>query len=255
MPVRARWIEFIFFKAYAQLRVDAERYYIGYLWWILEPALEMAVYYVIFAMVMARYTENFALFILCGLISWRWFHTSVLAGARSISANQALASQVFVPKVVFPLVVVVVSTAKFLLVLALFAVIVNSFGLYAGAAYAAIPVVFVVQLTFVLATTIILAGIQPLFTSIEIVINTALRIGFFASGVFFAIAHAPAHLQPWLRLNPMLILLESWRRILLDARTPDWTPLAAIFVLSCVGIAAGVQFIRRNEFEYPRLSQ
>ena len=116
---RRRWVHILLYKAFAELRFDAERYYIGYLWWVVEPIIEMAVYYVVFAELLHRFTEDFVAFLLCGLIAWRWFSATLLKGATAIVTNQPLAAQVFVPKVLFPLVTIVVNTVRFTIVLVL----------------------------------------------------------------------------------------------------------------------------------------
>ena len=50
----SRFIELVFFKAYADLRAEADRYYISFLWWIVEPLLYMSAFYIIFEVVFHR---------------------------------------------------------------------------------------------------------------------------------------------------------------------------------------------------------
>ncbi|HPQ27545.1 MAG TPA: hypothetical protein PLQ82_03640 [Desulfobacteraceae bacterium] len=54
-----RYIELVFFKAYANLRSEAARTYLSFLWWIIDPVLFMSVYYVVFAVLLQRGTKGY----------------------------------------------------------------------------------------------------------------------------------------------------------------------------------------------------
>jgi lipopolysaccharide transport system permease protein len=158
------------------------------------------------------------------------------------------------PKLAFPFVSVIVNTAKFVLVLALLLILLPLAGRYPSSAYVWLPALFVVQLALVTAGVVIAAALVPLVPSLQIIINTGLRVGMFLSGVFFSAVQVPAHLQPWLRLNPMFVLIESWRAVLLHGRAPGVGELAAVLLVSLASLWLGERIIRRHEFEYPRLS-
>ena len=42
---RSQYLSLIAYKTYAELRSEAARTYAGFLWWVIEPILNMAVYY------------------------------------------------------------------------------------------------------------------------------------------------------------------------------------------------------------------
>jgi lipopolysaccharide transport system permease protein len=252
---RQRWAHVLLYKAFAELRVDAEKYYVGYLWWVVEPIIDMAVWYIVFAQLLHRGTEDFVAFLLCGLIVWRWFSVTLLKGSTSIVTNRALAMQVFVPKIMFPLVAIVVSTAKFAIVLAALAVFLNLYGIRASWWYAAIPLLLIVQVLFMAAVTTLAAAVVPFVPSLQVILDTALRIGFALSGIFFPVDRLPPAWRWWLSLNPMVPLLEGWRDVLMYQRAPNGWRLAMIAVASLPVIALGHALIRRNEYTYPRLTQ
>ncbi len=69
--------DLLFYKALADLRSEARRYYIAYLWWVIEPVLEMLVFYLVFAGLLKRGGPNFVQFLLVGLVVWKWFEITV----------------------------------------------------------------------------------------------------------------------------------------------------------------------------------
>ena len=65
--------DLIAYKTYADLRAEAERTYLGVVWWFLDPLIHISIYYFVFSVIMSRGTENFIAFLAVGVIVWRWF--------------------------------------------------------------------------------------------------------------------------------------------------------------------------------------
>ena len=92
----------ILFRAWCGLKSESSRAYLGYLWWILEPMAYMAVFYFVFAIVIKLPIENYAWFVLVGLVAWRWFASTVGTSVPSISNNASLINQVLRSQVRVP---------------------------------------------------------------------------------------------------------------------------------------------------------
>ncbi|MFN2425026.1 MAG: ABC transporter permease [Candidatus Binatia bacterium] len=249
----ARWREILFYQAYCQLRLESERLYIGYLWWALETILEMVVLYAVFRAILHSTVEHYMSFLLCGLVSWRWLAQSVSRAAPSILQNQPLASQVFVPKLIFPLAMLLTDAVKFGVGLVVLFVFLHFDGFVVAPAWAAFPLVLAVQFLFIAALALWAAALVPFLRSILVGLEVALRFGMFVSGVFFDISRLGEPLRGWLAANPMAILLENWRGVLMHGAWPDFVALAWISLASLLAIAAAHAFVSRRELLYPRL--
>ena len=59
---------FVTTKVTLNLKAEASKSYLSYLWWLLEPALFVAVLYVVFGIFLAKGTPNFVVFLMCGQI-------------------------------------------------------------------------------------------------------------------------------------------------------------------------------------------
>ena len=249
----ARWREILLYQAYCQLRIESERLYIGYLWWALETVLEMGVLYVVFRSILGSPVDHYMSFLLCGLVSWRWLAQSVTRAAPSILQNQPLASQVFVPKLIFPVAMLLTDAVKFSVGLVVLLVFLRLDGFSATAAWAAFPVVLAVQFLFTAALALWAAALVPFLRSILVGLDVALRFGMFVSGVFFDIARVGEPLAGWLAANPMAVLLDSWRGVLMRGAWPDFAALAWIALMSLLAIAGAHAFVSQRELLYPRL--
>ena len=253
MVLTQRYLEIILFKAYANLRSEAARTYLSFMWWVIDPILSMAVYYVVFALLFQRGTQDYVPFLLVGLITWQWFTNTINHGMTTIQGNIRLMNQVHLPKVIFPSIIILMDAFKFSIVFLLVLLFLWIYGFGVGAAYLALPLILGVQLLFTVALTYLLAAIIPFLPDLKYLVQTILRLVFFLSGIFFDGSKIPEQYQPYFYANPMAILIEDYRNILMHNLWPDWNALAIICLFSAIGVYAASGLIRRFDYIYPRV--
>jgi lipopolysaccharide transport system permease protein len=248
-----RYVNLVFYRTYAELRTESERTYIGFVWWVLEPIISMAVMYLVFKVIMQRGTENFVQFLFIGLVSWRWLETTVTSGASSILNARGLMQQVYLSKLVFPLVIVLTNTFKFVIVFLLLIGFLVVTGFPIGLTYLALPWVLATQLLLILGLGIVFAALTPFLPDLVVVLRNVTRLWFFLSGIFWDIKSFSHEMQEYLRFNPMATIIESYRDILLHDSWPDFVALGLI-ALACVPLCLlGIGIVRRFDYVYPKL--
>lgn len=247
------YIELVWYKACADLRAEAARAYLGALWWILEPLLYMLAFYLVFGVLLQRGGGSFVSFLLCGLVIWRWFATSVTRGTTAITANSGLMSQVYLPKYLFPMIVLVTNTIKFLIVFFLllsYLVLVDGRG---DLSWLALPILIFVQFLLNAACASIVAAVVPFVPDLRIAIANALTLLLFLSGIFYDIGTFPDEVQSYFRLNPIATLIENYRLVLLYGELPRWLDLGAMTLISGLGIWFAASLLVRYDRYYPRI--
>jgi len=249
---RLRYVDLLLYKAYADLRAENERTYIGFMWWIIEPVVNMAVFYFVFAYVLNRGQPDYVPFLLTGLVAWKWFGTTFTQGSVSIGANVGLMRQVHVPKLVFPLVVVVVNSVKFLFSFALLLGFLVWYGFELGAECTALPLVLLVELLFIVGATTVICGVMPFLPDLQVLLEHVLRVGFFLSGIFFPLREMPEAVRGFFYLNPMAIVIESYRDVLMEGQWPDFVGLGWVGLGSMGAMLVGVSVLGRYDREYPK---
>lgn len=245
-------LQLITYKAYIDLRSEAAKTSLGFLWWILDPLLFMIIFYVVFGLLMKRGTDNFLSFLLVGLVTWRWFQNTISHGANAILSGRGLIHQVYVPKLVFPLVVILTDLVKFSFVFIILLIYLYLAGFGIGWPYLALPLVLVVQLTLIIGLTLLVAALIPFLPDLKFLTDHILHILFFISGIFFAGSSIGEQYQPYFYLNPMANLIESYRNILISNTWPNWKALAIIAGLGTTLILCGSRLIKRNDYLYPK---
>ena len=223
--MRLHLIELILFSTYAELRAERARSYLGLLWWIVEPAMNMGVYYLVFAVIFNMGGPDYVAFLLVGLTLWQWFKSCISHGGYSIWQQLPLIRQVKLPLHVFPSVQILADTVKFLCILAILLVVLWSTGYPPNAAYVALLPVLLVELVFVAACTYVVAAVVPLVPD----------------------------LRRWFALNPIVELVDAGRGILMRGQWPDWLALGRVALISLALYAFGAWLIERLTPRYVKL--
>jgi lipopolysaccharide transport system permease protein len=251
--MRLHYLELIAFSTYAELRAERSRSYLGLLWWIIEPAMNMATYYFVFAVVLRTAQQDYVPFLLVGLTLWQWFKSCVSHGGYAIWTQLALIRQVKLPSQVFPSVQILADTVKFLFILALLLVILWCSGYPPNITYLALLPVLLVELLFAAGAAYVVAAVVPLVPDLRFVIEQILQVMMFLSGIVFSLDGVPEPLRHWFVLNPIVELVDAGRGILMHARWPDWIALGRVALISLALYAFGAFLIARLTPRYVKL--
>jgi len=247
------FIDLVFQKAWAGLRAEAARGYLGVIWWVLEPVMYMTVFYIVFVHLFKRGDENFILFLLTGLIAWKWFNTTISTGSNSIVASAGLMNQVYLPKIVFPLTTIAINTFKFLIILIIFLVFLQFMSIKLSPVWAFLPILIIAQLLLITGVTSLLAGIMPFFPDLKFILDNVLMMMLFLSGIFFDITKLPANVKVYLLLNPMATLIVMYRKILINGTPPNWQYLLYVLSFSLMVLFLALWLLRRFDRVYPKI--
>jgi lipopolysaccharide transport system permease protein len=249
-----RNFELILYKSYADLRAEAERSYLGFIWWLLEPALYLGAFYVLFVLVLQRGSgPNFVPFFLCGAVVWKWFDSAVRGGSHAISANSGLFQQVYVPKYVFPVISICGSTARFLPVFLVYILFLLVYGMPAEVTWLAAPAVMLTELCLLASVAMLVGAITPFLPDLRVAIDNGMMVLFFLSGIFFDINATSERVRFYLFLNPMAVLIDEYRNVLLRGIWPNWHKLALVLGFSVIIGYLALRILGRLDRRYGKL--
>jgi len=252
--MRLHFLELVWFSTYAELRAERSRSYLGLLWWLVEPALMMAAFWLVFDRILGTGGPGYIPFLLVGLVVWQWLKSSVVHAGHAIWMNLALVRQVRLPVLLFPLVALLADGIKFGVVFVLLLAVLWAAGYPPNLAYLSLPLLLAGMAVCAAGGGLLLAALMPLLPDLRFVIEQVLTVLMFLSGVVFALQRVPAPLADWLAWNPVLVLLDALRGVLLQGLWPDWSALARIALPLLALAAAGVYGVQRLAPRYPKLA-
>ena len=98
-----------------ELKVKYKDSSLGFFWSMLNPAMYLAVFYVVFQIILDSGIPYFAIYLLSGLLSWNLFSGSLTAATGSIVNNGSLVNKVYFPREILPLATVGANLVHFFL--------------------------------------------------------------------------------------------------------------------------------------------
>lgn len=231
------------------LKADASRYFFGYIWWILEPLLYVAVFYVVFELILRSDREDFLVFLMCGKLTFIWFSKSLNQAARSIVNGKGLIGKVSIPKSLFPMAVIQEGLYKQAAVFALlFAVLLGSGYPVTGVWGWLLPIVLVNYLLIV-ACGLVAAYLVCLAFDFHVMVSMGTIFLLFVSGIFWDPRDLPdpGVTELVLAVNPLAFLIDAYRQVLMAGLAPDGWHLLAIAAGCVVAIGLMLQLMRQTD--------
>ena len=233
------------------LRADASRYFLGYIWWILEPLLFVAVFFVVFDVSLKSGRAAFLVFLMCGKLAFIWFAKSVNQASNSIVASRGLVGRINVTKTLFPLAAVQEGLYRQAAVFLLLFVVLFIWGYPPSPVWIWLLPVIVVNYVMIVACALIGACLVCMVRDFSMIIALGMTFLLFTSGIFWDVrALDDPHMTSMvLALNPLAFILDAYRQVLMYQTAPDWSHLLLIGVASAaLGLAMGLVMRRSSQY-------
>jgi lipopolysaccharide transport system permease protein len=212
------------------LRADASRFFLGYVWWVLEPLLWVTVFYVVFTMIMVSSRSDFLVFLMTGKLVFVWFSKSVTQASSSIVNSKGLVGKINVPKTLFPMAVIQEGLYRQIAVFALlFSFLLGSGYAITGIWWYLLPVILVTYVVIV-ACAFVGARLVCLARDFLQLISLGMLFLMFTSGIFWDARELndPHKTETILALNPLAFIVDCYRQILMHNTPPDMLHLLTI---------------------------
>lgn len=228
---------------------------LGVLWTVANPVLLMAVYLLVFSVVLNSrfaHVDHYPLFLLSGLAVWTFFATALQSSSRSMLDNANLIRKTRFPRQLVPLAVVGAHLVSFVVMLV--GLLVLNFVLLPrvrATELLAIPLAAcLVALVCGLALTV--ASLNVLFRDVEFIVAALLLPWFFLTPVIYPLGgvpglverhHAIVELLHW--GNFLTPGVEAIRDPLFYGRLPDWGDALYLVVAAVLSLALGAFVFNR----------
>lgn len=225
--------ELFVFLVRKELKVKYKSSVLGLLWSMLNPAVVLMVYYVVFKYVLKNPTPDFALYLFSGLLVWNLFSTVLPGSSSTIVANSGIVKKVAFPREILPLSQVgtgVVFLFFQTIVMALFLL-----GFQYSPDWAYLPVMLFALLDLVVLTSacaVFLSAVNVYYRDVEHLVAVLLQAWFWAIPVVYnynlvyprLISHNLRWLVTVYLINPITPLVLGFQRFFYGTVTVHHIP-------------------------------
>lgn len=232
-----------------RLSVRYKQSILGWAWALVQPLALMLIYTIIFSVVTRMPDEGvpYAVFVYAALLPWTYFATIMTNSATCLVNHSQLITKVYFPREILPLTYVVAAFVDFLVgaivlagMMVYYHLPVTRYVLYL------IPIMAVLS-AFGLALALFLSVLQVRVRDIGLAMPLVMQIWMFATPVVYPLSAVPARLRVYYDVNPLAGTIESFRRVLLQSKPPEYSSFAEASVIALVLLPVAYLFFKYRE--------
>jgi ABC-2 type transport system permease protein len=202
-----------------ELKVRYKNSVLGFLWSLVNPAITISIYYVIFSLLLKNTIPAFALFLMSGVLIFNMMQNGLSAAVGSIVGNAPLVKKVWFPREFLPLAAVGAAIVDFGLQSTVLLAMLAVFRWPIGWAYLPlIPLAIVVAVLFTTALALWLSAVNVQYRDTQHFLGIALMVWFWGTPIIYGfegVAKRLPHGFHWLQLlNPYTVVVLSFQRAL-----------------------------------------
>jgi ABC-2 type transport system permease protein len=199
-----------------ELKVKYKNSVLGFFWSMLNPALYLVVFYVVFQVILGSGIPNFPIFLLSGLLVWNLFSVGLAAATGSVVANAGLVRKVSFAREILPLASVGAALVHFFLQAAVLLAALVVFRWDVAVAYLPLlPVALVALLAFTAALGTLLAAMNVRLRDVAHFVELSLLAWFWMTPIVYSYQTVAERAGTWLilyQLNPVMWVVITFQR-------------------------------------------
>lgn len=246
--------EYVMHVPWNELRSQQMNTVLGNLWHLFNPILSIAVYAVIFGVVLKvdRGVDNFVAFLAVGVFVFSFTQKGVTTASQSLVKNRGLLRSISFPRALLPMTSVITELLAFVPGLAVMLLTALITGESPRWSWLLIPVLIFFQTILTMGGALLTARAASEFGDVKNVLPFLFRLLFYGSGVLFSVdayLEDDSALRLLFLVNPMFDLLEVYRWAMFGLRV-ELIEVAVLGAWTVGLMVAGVWWFRRGEATY-----
>jgi len=232
-----------------RIKVRYKQSVLGLAWAILQPLSLMLIYTVIFSVIARVPSEGvpYAVFAYAALLPWTFFSSSLTNATQGLVSHSQLVTKVYFAREILPLTYVSAALFDFAIastfLIALFFYYGVSLTIYA---LYAIPILILLA-ALAIACSLFLSALQVWFRDIGVAMPLLLQLWMFSTPVVYPLSAVPQRFRGLYALNPLVGVIENFRRVVLQGVEPDFHSLAISAITAAILLPLAYLYFKRVE--------
>ena len=241
--------ELAYFLAWRDVKVRYKQTLIGVLWVLLQPLAMTSAFWLVFGRITSVSSDDvpYPLYILVALIPWQFFSRVISESTNSLITDQRLITRVYFPRLLVPIATALTASVDFGLAMGLVAILMVWFGIVPGVALVLFPVAILLMLAASLGVGAWLSALNVEYRDVMHAIPFLVQFWFFVTPVLYATSLLPDSWRWIFSLNPMTIVIETFRWSLLSTPPTDIYISAISATIAVLSLFSGLMWFRRRE--------
>lgn len=234
------------------ITVQYKQTILGPLWWIIQPALTVIMYMVVFGGIAGIPTDGVPqpLFYLGGVCMWQYFSSCLTGTSNTFVTNAGIFGKVYFPRLIMPLSTVTSNLVRFGIQLGLFVIVYIYYAIIGQAPspnwYLLLaPVLVLMMAGLALGFGVIISSMTTKYRDLQILFSFFVSLWMYATPIVYPLSQVAGKkalgmdLQLIMCLNPVTPIIETFKYGALSAGEFigwGWLVYSLIFMIVTLGL-------------------
>ena len=219
---------------------------LGILWAVLLPLSQLMIFVFLFKRVVPLKIENYPAFVFTGLLPWNWFSMSIISANSLFISNRDLVRRPNFEPSILALVNALSNLLTYLISLPIIFILLATAGKRLTWTVLLLPLILLIQGTLIVGLSLFLATWNVFYRDLQHITGVAVMLMFYLTPVFYSLENVGREYGRLFTLNPMAVLIQSYRAILYEGTVPDGSTLLVAATVSVTICGLGYLAYRRD---------
>ena len=234
------------------ITVQYKQTILGPLWWLIQPALTVIMYMVVFGGIAGIPTDGVPqpLFYLGGVCMWQYFSSCLTGTSNTFVTNAGIFGKVYFPRLIMPLSTVISNLVRFGIQLGLFIIVYVYYAIVGKAPspnwYLLLaPVLVVMMAGLALGFGIVISSMTTKYRDLQVLFSFVVQLWMYGTPIVYPLSQVAGKkvlgmdLTTIMCLNPVTPVIETFKYGALNAGEFigwGWLAYSFVFMLTVLGL-------------------
>lgn len=251
-----KYKNYVLYATWAELKTEIINSYLGWLWLVLEPLAFMFIYMFIGGVVFKTKVEYYPVFVFIGLTLWNYFNKTVVSSVKLVASNRDTVTKVYLPKFLLLFIKMGVNFFKMMVSFLLVAIFMIAYKIPITLNILWFIPIIITVVIFTFGVSVILMHLGVFAEDLVNLVNIALRLIFYLTGVFYNLDTRIKNTfvrTLLLDFNPMANFIFNMRNILIYSRGIVGVSTLVWFFVSVALSVIGIRTVYKYENTYVKV--
>lgn len=228
--------ELLFNLAKREISQRYKQSVLGYFWVVFNPFLQLLVLSFVFSIIfrISSFNVPYPVFLIVGLLPWNFFSISLSSSVNSLVGNASLITKIYFPREILVYGTIMAKIVDFFYSCLILIIFFIYFKIPVTIAIIWIIPIFVIQLIFTAALSLIVASFNLFYRDIQYLLGLIINIWFYLTPVIYPIEQFPVKYRFIFQINPMSVIINAYRQVILGGKTPNLENLGIAGLISII---------------------
>ena len=247
-----KWRELLWQMVGREIKARYKQSILGYFWVILNPLAQMLVMSFAFSIIMRIPTNAaghipYSIFLFVALLPWNLFSNSLSSAASSLVSAGGLITKIYFPRTILVLSTIIAKIVDFLFANIVLIIYMIAYQIPINANILWIIPIFFIQQIFTLGLSLFFSAANLLYRDIQYLLNMILLLWMYVTPVIYSADMVPEKYRFIFQLNPMAIIVNAYRQVILGGGAPKYSSLIIATLLSFVVLLISLSYFKSRE--------